>query len=36
MATWADRSHRATVGDEGFFLRAAIAMAMVIVAGFSI
>jgi hypothetical protein len=35
MATLADRAERPTVGDEGFFLRAAIAMALVIVAGFS-
>ena len=34
MATLAD-SPRSTIGDEGFFLRGAIAMALVIVAGFS-
>jgi len=34
MATLADRP-RAAMGDEGFFLRGAIAMALVIVAGFS-
>ena len=35
MATLAGRAPRAAVGDEGFFLRGAIAMALVIVAGFS-
>jgi len=35
MATLAESPHRPTVGDEGFFLRGAIAMALVIVAGFS-
>jgi len=35
MATLADSSGRPMVGDEGFFLRGAIAMALVIVAGFS-
>lgn len=35
MATLADRSHRPTLGDEGFFLRGAIAMALVIAVGFS-
>ncbi len=35
MATIASRADRPVAGDEGFFLRAAIAMALVIVAGFS-
>ena len=34
MATIAG-NRRSAVGDEGFFLRGAIAMALVIVAGFS-
>lgn len=36
MATLAGNSHTSTAGDNGFFLRAAIAMAVVIVAGFSL
>ena len=35
MATLAGQAPRTAVGDERFFLRAAIAMALVIVAGFS-
>lgn len=36
MATLAGNSHTSTAGDNGFFLRAAIAMAVVIMAGFSL
>lgn len=36
MATLADRSRAPVIGDERFFLRAAIAMTLVIVAGFSL
>jgi len=36
MATLADRSFTPSTGDERFFLRAAIAMAIVVVAGFSL
>jgi len=36
VATLADRSFTPTTGDERFFLRAAIAMAIIVVAGFSL
>jgi len=36
MATLADRSFTPSTGDERFFLRAAIAMTIIIVAGFSL
>jgi|GWRWMinimDraft_5_1066013.scaffolds.fasta_scaffold07062_2 hypothetical protein len=36
MATLAESPHKPAAGDSGFFLRASIAMALVIVAGFSL